>query len=135
MKVFRQARQNLIADGNLKSYLLYAIGEILLIVIGILLALQVNNWNQIKIEQKKELKALTDLSKEFKLNKKRISIKQNSRVSIVPKLENYIKQISTGESNYSSFKDFHLNQFLFGMTNPSNGVIDALISSGEIALI
>ena len=135
MKVFRQARQNLIADGNLKSYLLYAIGEILLIVIGILLALQVNNWNQIKIEQKKELKALTDLSKEFKLNKKRISIKQYSRVSIVPKLENYIKQISTGESNYSSFKDFHLNQFLFGMTNPSNGVIDALISSGEIALI
>ena len=46
LKYFRKIRQRLIDESNLKSYLLYAIGEILLVMIGILLALQVNNWNQ-----------------------------------------------------------------------------------------
>lgn len=120
---------------NIKGYALYAMGEIFLVMLGILLALQVNNWNQIRIENKKEKKALTDLYKEFKLNEERISKKQQSRVSIVPKLEHYIRQLTTGKANYNSFEEFHMNQFMFGMTNPSNGVIDALISSGEIALI
>lgn len=135
LKLFRRVRRKLMDEGNLKRYLIYAIGEILLVMIGILLALQVSNWNQTRIEHKKELKALTDISKEFKLNGERIKIKQNSRISIVPKLENFVMQVSTGEADYSSFKDFHSSQFMFGMTNPSNGVIDALISSGEIALI
>jgi len=46
IKFFRQIRRKLIDKGNLKRYLIYAIGEILLVMIGILLALQVNNWNE-----------------------------------------------------------------------------------------
>ena len=46
LKFLRRIRQKLIIDGNLNRYLLYAIGEILLVMVGILLALQVNNWNQ-----------------------------------------------------------------------------------------
>jgi len=44
--LFRRIRQKLIATGSITKYLLYAIGEILLVVIGILIALQVNNWNE-----------------------------------------------------------------------------------------
>jgi len=44
--LFRNIRQKLIASGSITKYLLYAIGEILLVVIGILTALQVNNWNE-----------------------------------------------------------------------------------------
>jgi hypothetical protein len=46
IKFFRRIRQKLINEGNLKRYLIYAIGEILLVVIGILIALQINNWNE-----------------------------------------------------------------------------------------
>lgn len=42
---FRQLRQNLLYENRISKYLLYAIGEILLVVIGILIALQVDNWN------------------------------------------------------------------------------------------
>ena len=42
--LFRRIRQELIESGSFTKYLLYAIGEILLVVIGILIALQVNNW-------------------------------------------------------------------------------------------
>jgi hypothetical protein len=45
MKIFRNIRKQLAAENKVPAYLRYAIGEILLVVIGILIALQVNNWN------------------------------------------------------------------------------------------
>ena len=46
MKIFRNIRKKLAAENKVMAYLRYAIGEILLVVIGILIALQVNNWNE-----------------------------------------------------------------------------------------
>ena len=46
LKFLRRIRRKLIADGNLKRYLPYAIGEIILVVIGIFIAIQLNNWNE-----------------------------------------------------------------------------------------
>jgi len=46
LKFFRTIRKKLIEQNNVRKYLLYAIGEILLVVIGILIALQINNWNE-----------------------------------------------------------------------------------------
>jgi len=48
MKIFQNIRQRLVDKGNLKRYLLYAFGEIILVMVGILLALQVNNWNEVR---------------------------------------------------------------------------------------
>ena len=46
MKIFRKIREKLISGNKFSKYLMYAIGEIILVVIGILIALQINNWNQ-----------------------------------------------------------------------------------------
>ena len=56
---FRRIRQKLITDGKLSKYLIYALGEIALVMIGILLALQVNNWNQIRINRSSTQYALS----------------------------------------------------------------------------
>ena len=56
MKLFRKIRQTLIKEGNLKRYLWYAIGETLLVMIGISLAFQVDNWNDSRIKQSSEVR-------------------------------------------------------------------------------
>ena len=48
LRFLRRVRQRLLAENGFRKYLLYAIGEILLVVIGILIALQINNWNEEK---------------------------------------------------------------------------------------
>jgi len=59
IKVFRKIRQNLLAEGKTGKYLKYAVGEIVLVVIGILIALQLNAWKE-EIQAKEELKASMD---------------------------------------------------------------------------
>lgn len=61
--LFRRLRQKLLDSGNITRYMLYAVGEILLVVIGILIALQVNNWNEerkLEVEENRVLTALKD---------------------------------------------------------------------------
>ena len=50
---FRKLRQRLLAESQLSKYLLYALGEIMLVVIGILIALQVDNWNEERLNQER----------------------------------------------------------------------------------
>ncbi len=53
IRFFRNIRQKLAAENKVMAYLRYAIGEILLVVIGILIALQINNWNEHRKENQK----------------------------------------------------------------------------------
>lgn len=65
LTLLRRIRKSLIESGATRKYLLYAVGEILLVMIGILLALQVNNWNEWKKERVKESNYLKNLRKEL----------------------------------------------------------------------
>ncbi|MET7029913.1 DUF6090 family protein [Sediminicola luteus] len=68
IKFFRRIRQRLLSENKFSKYLIYAIGEIVLVMIGILLALQVNNWNNRRIEKSKEQAILKNLQIDFKNN-------------------------------------------------------------------
>jgi len=68
IKFFRKIRQKLVTENKFSKYLLYAIGEIALVVIGILIALSINNWNQRQINKNKELALIRSLNKELILN-------------------------------------------------------------------
>ena len=61
IKFFRKIRQNLLMENKTGKYFKYAIGEIVLVVIGILIALQINNWNENRIENKEVKTYLNNL--------------------------------------------------------------------------
>jgi len=65
IKFFRNIRQSLIMENKTSKYLKYAIGEIVLVVIGILIALQINNWNQDRIDRKYEMKLLKEIKNDL----------------------------------------------------------------------
>jgi Family of unknown function (DUF6090) len=52
IRVFRKLRADLVHEGKARNYLLYALGEIVLVIVGIVIALQVNNWNEERLEQR-----------------------------------------------------------------------------------
>lgn len=60
-KFFRKIRERLLSEGKVSKYLLYATGEIFLVVIGILIALQLNNWNSDNKAGTEELELLTEM--------------------------------------------------------------------------
>ena len=62
IKFFRKIRQNLLMKNNTGTYFKYAIGEIILVVIGILIALSISNWNESRKESNFERKVILELS-------------------------------------------------------------------------
>jgi len=72
IKFFRKIRKNMIKENKVSKYMLYAIGEIVLVVIGILIALSINNWNEGRKEMIEEQKLLVNLNKEFSKNLNRL---------------------------------------------------------------
>ena len=68
IKFFRKIRQNLLSNGETGKYLKYAVGEIVLVVIGILIALGINNWNESRKENLKEITNLKSLKSELEVS-------------------------------------------------------------------
>ena len=68
LRFFRHIRKTLMEQNKVRTYLLYAVGEIMLVVLGILIALQINNWNeQIKLQQN-EQRVIESLISEMETN-------------------------------------------------------------------
>ena len=70
IKFFRTIRKSLLMENKTSKYFKYAIGEIILVVIGILIALQINNWNETNKLKKEEQEVLSSLKEELKTNTK-----------------------------------------------------------------
>ena len=73
IKFFRKIRQKMLTENKFSKYLLYAIGEIFLVVIGILIALNINNKNEQRIKAEKLDSIYIEVQRELALNINRIS--------------------------------------------------------------
>ena len=109
LKFFRRVRQKLIDEGNLKRYLMYAIGEILLVMIGILLALQVNNWNENRKDRRVENKLLIELKENLKVNYNRLEdeiLKEHNSIKAI----NLVVEHIDNRKLYHDSLDIHFRQ-------------------------
>lgn len=135
IKFFRKIRQDLLSKGKTGKYLKYAIGEIILVVIGILIALGINNLNDRKNDRNKEVVYLnrltTNLNSDIRLYN--LIIKKDS--SLIKDLEimnsDYLDGQNNGKKTISN-----LSSLFSGYHFTSNSTtIDNIISSGKIEII
>ncbi len=136
MKLFRKIRQSLIKEGKLKRYLLYAIGEILLVMIGILLAFQVNKWNDNRIKKNNEIKYYQNIKDQITEDRYLINgqIRFNNRYMAQFKYANKIIELNDRTKmdtlgviirNLTQYSDF----------NKQGNIYENMVNSGEIKLL
>jgi hypothetical protein len=138
LKFFRGIRRNLIERGNLKRYLIYAVGEILLIVLGILIAIQLGNINQSKNEFLQEQRILQDLNGEIASNLSSVDQIIYEKQNIIAICSLFLE--STGKNavwtESQNFDSLLVKTIVSGWKfNPENGVLLELINSGKLDLI
>jgi len=139
IKFFRKIRQNLLSENKFSKYLIYAIGEIILVVIGILIALSINNWNIEKQERKTEKINLIALRREFTENKRILNEEIERNTSNIEGAKKMIEAFKSGISDTISEKTIAYNTIqTFGNEinfTPNTGVLSEIISSGDLRLI
>lgn len=134
IKLFNKIRKQLLDENKTGRYLKYAIGEIILVMIGILLALQVNNWNQARQLQKEEVKILKGLHQEFSENLVKfddIYTKQEYRWKSIETLMN-IKPKELSLDSLTTLAYGVGEQYTF---DPFQGMYNSIINSGKIEII
>ncbi len=133
IKFFRHIRCNLMETGKTGKYLKYAIGEIILVVIGILLALQINTRNEIRKDNDKEQQILKQLTEEYKSNLLQLEQKIAHRKKII-KAGNKVLDYIDKPLNINTDSLFNQLNVLIG--NPTfKPIQNNLINSGNILLI
>ncbi|WP_394746741.1 DUF6090 family protein [Spongiimicrobium salis] len=135
MKIFRKTRQNLLSIGKLNKYFKYAVGEILLVVLGILIAVKINNWNIAFQNEEKEILYLTRLTTNLGSDKRLYeSIMSKDSLLIAT-----LNEVKMNLSNYAMSMTGSVSDFDFLTTgykfSSNTTVIDNLVSSGQIELL
>lgn len=137
IKFFRSIRQNLLQENRISKYAMYAVGEIFLVMIGILLALQFNNWNTEKSNEAKATWYLENIAEDMEYQK----------ASLLDIKTLYVKSIKYGKSilsSYNKHKNFRkidsfnekVNVLSLSQNFPNiNNTYREMISSGQLSLI
>ncbi len=134
IKFFRKIRQKLVNENRFSKYLLYAIGEIVLVVIGILIALQINNWNSYKNDRLKEEQLLINLKQEFKTNLEELKFDHQVNTICLNTLYGFLQSDKTtlSPNEIDSINGIFTT---FASFDARLGIVSETISSGKLDLI
>ncbi|KAA5824184.1 hypothetical protein FPF71_11265 [Algibacter amylolyticus] len=139
IKFFRKIRQRLLTENKFSKYLLYAVGEIVLVVIGILIALQINNNNKYNEQRSLEQEYLLSLKAEFEtnLNKINASIQENEqRIESLDNLSTLFNKNVLDTINNQAISQMFAPVLGSQLSYlPSTGVLNDIISSGKLNII
>ncbi|GAA4318610.1 hypothetical protein GCM10023115_44550 [Pontixanthobacter gangjinensis] len=137
IKFFRNIRRQLLRENRFTRYLIYAIGEIILVVIGILIALQINNWNENRKLNKAERGYLNSLQEDIHKDIKAqdsITPILKSNLEKLKDLEEELKKIDS-DPNYEKALFSYLGSLGYPEFVSNDHTLETLKSSGNIEAI
>ena len=136
IRFFRHIRKKLIEQDNARKYLLYAIGEILLVVIGILIALQVNNWNEERIINNQLETYYGQIRNEISSDLDRVDRQIDNLESIVSLNERSLNLLSSGNPDSLRQLQFTLGALATAWTVGYNyPVLQEFVENGFLPLV
>ena len=137
IKFYRKIRQNLLMENKTGKYFKYAIGEIVLVVIGILIALQINNWNENRKKETLKNEYKTALINDYTKDTIQINARLLRNNLRIERINSIGDSIENGHfNNLESYYKLFINEFVgIRVTNVYNtNSFNLLISSGKIDL-
>ena len=134
IKLFNKTRKKLLDENKTGRYLKYAIGEIVLVMIGILLALQVNTWNNNRELKKEEQKVLKSLFKEFNENLIKFDKIYNDHLVRKKAMETAMS-FEPRDVTLDSLSSLIVRINQNSTYDPYQGIYNSVINSGKIELI
>jgi len=138
IKFFRKIRHRLLTENKISKYLLYAIGEIVLVVIGILIALQINNWNENKKEKNQSIFYHQQLINDLQIVISSLETDMNWARIVKTEINKATTILDTGTANATNLKtlDFAIgNYFRLNRQLPEITSYEEMKSSGQLYLI
>nr|WP_321224453.1 DUF6090 family protein [uncultured Psychroserpens sp.] len=136
IKFFRHIRQRYIFEGKTTKYFKYAIGEIVLVVIGILIALQINNWNENRKLENDKQKLMFALKQEFLINKNAL---ENHLVGLHKNNAQFNRLINYSAGAIELPSDsvkLYASKIVYPITlSMLNSVLDEAISAGKFEML
>jgi len=138
IKFFHHVRRSLIQENKMGKYFKYAIGEILLVVIGILIALQINNWNENRKQNIERQQLITSLLEDFEYTKANII---NDRMPVVIKaiedidMFNYLIKQDVPLVTVDSLRNLATAFFRSNPFIPTLATLNEASSSGKLSLL
>lgn len=106
IKFFRKIRQKLLSENRFSKYLIYAIGEIVLVVIGILIALQINNWNEDRIQTNELDGLMKSISRAIQTDLKNLHLIKRGRTSIDQNVDSIFNGFIDNKPTTLNFNDY-----------------------------
>lgn len=136
IKFFRKIRQDLLSEGKTVRYLKYAIGEIVLVVIGILIALSINSWNDNRLLQKEEIKYYENIKRQLIEDTQFIRNNIDFNQLFYEQYQFAIELIRNDDrNNLDSLEIIAINLLEFSDFHQETNIYQSLVSSGEIKLL
>jgi hypothetical protein len=127
---FRKTRKKLADDNKPLKYMRYAIGEIVLVVIGILIALQINNWNNESAYRDKEINILTEIKQNLKVNVNQFSAEIVNQDSIIQNIDIIMGQIKNNIPYHDSLGTKYASIAWTEEFNTANSAFETLKTLG-----
>ena len=127
----------MLSENNTGKYLKYAVGEIMLVVIGILIALSINNWNEVRKDRIEEQKVLKTLKSNFESNKTQLRNNINETEELVSDCDKNLElfKLTQSELNLLSKDSIRIRFRGYATFNPSDGALTSLLQSGHLNII
>jgi len=133
IKFFRKIRQRLLTENKIAKYLLYAIGEIVLVVIGIIIALQLNNWNEVRKQEVLEIQFLKSIKKDLISDALYLNRRIKDSEKLISNHYQYIHNVYEVQKDSKEFKEL-ANLLWFNSEHfaPQNSTFFEILNSGQL---